>query len=116
MREPTPHLIRQAGRVAELLDQGYTLRAIGRDLGITGPRVAQIKRELPRLCEYLGRPARLDSLRSQRRSYGDYGFGLCLWQRPLDGICGTLTMRSNRDESTASSDCASWRRKPRASH
>jgi hypothetical protein len=62
-REYTPHLIAQAARVAELLDQGYTNREIGRDLGVSGPRVAQIRGILPELKPYIGKPARLDRLR-----------------------------------------------------
>ncbi len=62
----TPHLIAQASRVAELLDAGYSQREMGRLLGVSGPRIAEIKKQLPELREYLGEPAPLDRLRSHR--------------------------------------------------
>jgi hypothetical protein len=65
-REPTPHLIDQAARVAELLDQGYTNRRIAEAMGVSGPRIAQIRAVLPNLAPYLGRPVPLDRLRSHR--------------------------------------------------
>lgn len=65
-RSYSPHLIAQAGRVAELLDAGRTHRQIGETLGVSAPRVAEIKRLLPELEPYLGPPAPLDRLRSHR--------------------------------------------------
>lgn len=62
----TPHLIDQASRVAEMLDRGYTNRQMGVALGVSGPRVAQIRAMLPELAPYLGRPEPLDRLRSHR--------------------------------------------------
>jgi hypothetical protein len=64
--EPTPHLIAQAGRIAELLDQGYTHRQIGDQLGVSSVRVSQVKQLLPSLAAYLGQPAPLERLRSHR--------------------------------------------------
>lgn len=62
----TPHLIAQASRVAELLDAGKTHRQIGELLGVSAPRIAEIKRLLPKLEPYIGHPAPLDRLRSHR--------------------------------------------------
>src|SRR5687768_16367192 len=62
----TPHLIQQATRVAELLDQGYTNKRIAAAMGVSGPRIAQIRALLPRLAPYLGRPAPLERLTSHR--------------------------------------------------
>jgi hypothetical protein len=62
----SPHLISQAARVAELLDEGYTNKRIGVALGVSGPRIAQIRQLLPQLTPYLGRPVPLDRLRSHR--------------------------------------------------
>jgi hypothetical protein len=64
--EPTPHLIAQASRIAELLDRGYTQNQMGELLGVSGPRIAEIKRVLPRLRPYLGNPEPTERLRSQR--------------------------------------------------
>lgn len=66
MRTITPHLVYQAGRVAELLDAGHSQSQIGRILGVSGPRIAEIKRRLPELSDYLGKPDPLDRLRSRR--------------------------------------------------
>lgn len=62
----TPHLIAQAGRVAELLDAGYTHRQIGEKLGVSAVRITQIRGMLPRLGPYLGSPEPLERLRSHR--------------------------------------------------
>lgn len=64
--EPTPHLIAQASRVAEMLDEGLTQAQMGEVLGVSGPRIAEVKRLLPLLSPYLGNPAPTDRLRSQR--------------------------------------------------
>lgn len=63
---PTLHFVNQARQVAELLDAGYSNRQIARQLRVSGPRVSQIRRKLPALAPYLGRPAPTERLRSQR--------------------------------------------------
>lgn len=63
---PTTHLVHQARRVAELLDAGCGNAQIAADLGVSRPRVSQIRRQLPALMPYLGRPAPTDRLRSYR--------------------------------------------------
>jgi hypothetical protein len=65
-RKYTSHLINQAAQVAELLDQGFTNRRIAEVMGVSGPRIAQIRALIPELTPYLGRPAPLDRLRSHR--------------------------------------------------
>ena len=62
----SPHLIAQASRVAELLDAGYSNRRIAAILGVSGPRIAQIRHVLPELSPYLGQPDPLDRLRGHR--------------------------------------------------
>jgi hypothetical protein len=62
----SPHLIAQGTRVAELLDAGFTNKRIAAVLGVSAPRVAQIRRLLPALAPYLGRPRPTDRLRSHR--------------------------------------------------
>lgn len=62
----SPHLIAQAGRVAELLDEGYSNRRIATVLGVSNPRVSQIRNVLPQLAPYLGHPQPLDRLRGHR--------------------------------------------------
>jgi hypothetical protein len=61
-----PHLIAQARRVAELLEAGDDYGHISRDLGVSRPRVSQIRSQLHELAPYLGRPDPLDRLRSRR--------------------------------------------------
>src|SRR5688572_24779344 len=65
-REPSRHLIDQATTVAELLDRGYTNKRIAEAMGVSSPRIAQIRALLPELTPYLGRPVPLDRLRSHR--------------------------------------------------
>ena len=62
----TSRLVAQAARVAELLDEGFTNKRIGEAMGVSAPRVAQIRALLPELASYLGRPVPLDRLRSHR--------------------------------------------------
>jgi predicted transcriptional regulator len=62
----TPHLVAQARRVAELIDAGYGNARIAIDLGVSRPRVSQIRRELAALEPYLGRPQTTDRLRGHR--------------------------------------------------
>lgn len=62
----SPHLIAQAGRVAQLLDEGYSNRGIAGVLGVSHPRIAQIRKVLPQLAPYLGPPDPLDRLRGHR--------------------------------------------------
>ena len=64
--EYSPHLIAQATRVAELLDAGYSNRRIALDLGVSNPRVSQIRNVLPQLAPYLGNAEPLDRLRGHR--------------------------------------------------
>ena len=63
---PTKHGIDQARRVWELLDAGYSNKAIAEQLGVSGPRISQIRRQLPVLAPYLGRPRPLARLGSHR--------------------------------------------------
>lgn len=65
-REYTLHLVEQATRVAELLDQGWTNRRIAEAMGLSRPRVSQIRSLLPELAPYLGPLAPIDRLRSHR--------------------------------------------------
>lgn len=65
-RSYTPHLIAQASRVAEMLDAGYDNRRMGLELGVSRPRISQIRGLLRELAPYLGRPEPLDRLRSRR--------------------------------------------------
>jgi hypothetical protein len=64
--EPTAHLIAQASRIAEMLAEGLTQAQMGQTLGVSGPRIAEIKRLLPQLTPYLGHPQPTERLRSQR--------------------------------------------------
>lgn len=64
--EYSAHLIAQASRVAELLDAGYSNRKIALDLGVSNPRVSQIRSVLPQLAPYLGHAQPLDRLRGHR--------------------------------------------------
>ena len=63
---PTIHFIEQARRVAELLDEGYGSAQIASELGVSQPRVSQIRQQLPSLEAYLGQPAPIERLRSHR--------------------------------------------------
>ncbi len=65
-RPPTLRFVNQARRVAELLAAGYGHRQIADELGVSGPRVSQIRRELPALEPYLGSSEPTHRLRSQR--------------------------------------------------
>ena len=62
----SPHLIAQASRVAQLLDEGYSNRRIAAVLCVSNPRVAQIRKVLPQLAPYIGPPDPLDRLRGRR--------------------------------------------------
>jgi hypothetical protein len=62
----TPYLIAQASRVAEMLEAGYDNRRMGIELGVSKPRISQIRAQLRELAPYLGRPEPLDRLRSRR--------------------------------------------------
>ncbi|MBA3688378.1 MAG: hypothetical protein H0W81_06090 [Chloroflexi bacterium] len=66
MKGLTPHLIEQACRVAELLDEGYSNRRIAQEMGVSGPRVSQIRVQLPVLQPYLARPEPMERLRCRR--------------------------------------------------
>jgi transposase-like protein len=50
----TRHAIEQATRVAELLDAGYSLAGVAKELGVSRPRISQIRRTLPHLQASLG--------------------------------------------------------------
>lgn len=63
---PTPHFIGQARRVAELLDAGYSNRQIAVRLGVSPPRVSQIRGRLPSVEAYLGSPEPNARLRCHR--------------------------------------------------
>jgi predicted transcriptional regulator len=65
-RPPTLHSIEQACRVAELLEAGYSNRRIGEQLGVSGPRVSQIRQKLPALEPYMSTPRPTERLRSHR--------------------------------------------------
>jgi len=62
----SPHFLEQAWTVAELLDAGYSNRRIAEQLGVSPPRVSQIRHALPGLQPYLGHPAPMDRLKSHR--------------------------------------------------
>ena len=66
MKAPTLHFVEQACRVAELLEAGYSNRRIAEQLGVSGPRVSQIRQQLPGLQPYLSAPEPLDRLRNRR--------------------------------------------------
>lgn len=66
MKTPTLHFVEQACRVAELLDEGYSNRRIAEQLGVSAPRVSQIRQQLPMLEPYLARPEPTGRLRSRR--------------------------------------------------
>ena len=63
---PTPHFMHQASRVAELLDAGYSNRQIAARLGVSAPRISQIRVRLPSVEAYLGTPEPNARLRSHR--------------------------------------------------
>lgn len=63
---PTLHFVEQACRVAELLDEGYSNRRIAEQLGVSAPRVSQIRQQLPALQSYLTPPEPTERLRSRR--------------------------------------------------
>ena len=63
---PTPHFMHQASRVAELLDAGYSNRQIAVRLGVSAPRISQIRARLPSVEAYLGTPEPNARLRSHR--------------------------------------------------
>jgi hypothetical protein len=63
---PTPHFIGQARRVAELLDAGYSNRQIAVRLGVSPPRVSQIRGRLPAVEAYLGSPEPTERLLGHR--------------------------------------------------
>jgi predicted transcriptional regulator len=66
MKTPTLHFVEQACRVAELLDAGYSNRRIAEQLGVSAPRVSQIRQRLPALQPYLSPPEPTDWLRNRR--------------------------------------------------
>lgn len=86
MNAPTPHLIAQAGQVAELLDAGLTNKRIAEQMGVSAPRIAQIRAQLRELQPYLGRPAPLERLTGHRQQ---------LWALRRDAL--TLAASIRRD-------------------
>ena len=62
----SPRFIDQARTVAELLDAGYSNRQIAGRLGVSAPRVSQIRTRLPAVEDYLGRPEPNERLRCNR--------------------------------------------------
>jgi predicted transcriptional regulator len=66
MKAPTLHFVEQACRVAELLDEGYSNRRIAEQLRVSGPRVSQIRQQLPALQPYLSQPKPTERLLSRR--------------------------------------------------
>ena len=67
----SPHFLEQASTVAELLDAGYSNRRIAEQLGVSAPRVSQIRQTLPELEPYLGHPAPMERLKSHRDQLRD---------------------------------------------
>ncbi len=63
---PTPHFIGQARRVAELLNAGYSNRQIAVRLGVSPPRISQIRGRLPAVEAYLGSPEPTERLLRHR--------------------------------------------------
>lgn len=68
---PTVKFVEQAARVSELLDAGYSNRRIAEVLGVSAPRVSQIRRQLPTVEPYLGAPDPLGRLRGHREQLAD---------------------------------------------
>lgn len=65
-RAPTIRFIEQACLVAELLDAGYSNRRIADQLGVSAPRISQIRQSLPALQPYLSAPEPVERLQSRR--------------------------------------------------
>lgn len=63
---PTPRFIRQAQVVAALIAEGVPHRQIAKHLGVSGPRISQIKRDIPNLQDYLGVPTPSERLKTHR--------------------------------------------------
>lgn len=66
MARLTAHAIQQARTVAELQRDGYTTHQIAETLGVSGPRVSQIRATLHGLADYLGDPTPTERLLSRR--------------------------------------------------
>jgi hypothetical protein len=62
----TPRFVDQARQVAELLDAGYSNLQIAGRLGVSAPRVSQIRARLPAVEDYLGTPEPNERLRCRR--------------------------------------------------
>ena len=63
---PTLRFVDQARRVAELLDAGHSNRQIAARLGVSAPRISQIRGRLPAVADYLGTPEPTERLRCHR--------------------------------------------------
>ncbi len=94
---PSRHLVEQAGRVAALLDAGHTNRQIAEELGVSPPRISQIRRALPTLIPYLGEPKPLDRLRDHRQQ---------LWNLRRDTLLLAATIRRDLRELDEESEAA----------
>lgn len=88
-RTPSPHLIHQASKVAELLDQGYSNRRIAEVLRVSSPRVSEIRRVLPELTPYLGNPEPTERLRERREQ---------LWALRRDAVALAAAIRRDLTE------------------
>ncbi len=97
MAVPSRQLVEQAGRVAALLDAGHTNRQIAEELGVSPPRVSQIRRVLPTLSPYLGEPKPLDRLRDHRQQ---------LWNLRRDTLRLAATIRQDLRELDEESEAA----------
>lgn len=62
----TPHLIEQARTVATLDREGLPTIEIAAALGVSKPRVSQIRAFIPSLRDYLGDPNPTDRLKNRR--------------------------------------------------
>jgi predicted transcriptional regulator len=58
--------VERAAQVAELLDAGYSNRQIAEVLGVSAPRISQIRARLPTIEPFVGTPEPTMRLRSRR--------------------------------------------------
>ena len=62
----TARFVEQATQVSEMLDAGYSNRRIAEVLGVSAPRISQIRQQLPEVAPYLGTADPLGRLRGHR--------------------------------------------------
>lgn len=62
----TVRFAEQAAQVAKLLDAGYSNRRIAEAMGVSAPRISQIRSRLPEITAYVGNPEPTSRLRSRR--------------------------------------------------